>query len=75
MKVKLLSHVQLFATPGTVAYQANLSMGFPPSKSTGVGCHLDSHQKTKLVCVQVNRSNHLPFNNILTRGERDDLIS
>ena len=27
-KVKLLSHVQLFATPWTVAYQAPLSMGF-----------------------------------------------
>ena len=28
MKVKLLSHVRLFATPWTVAYQAPLSMGF-----------------------------------------------
>ena len=28
VKVKLLSHVQLFATPWTVAYQAPLSMGF-----------------------------------------------
>jgi len=28
VKVKLLSHVQLFATPWTVAYQASLSMGF-----------------------------------------------
>ena len=28
MKVKSLSRVQLFATPGTVAYQAPLSMGF-----------------------------------------------
>ena len=27
-KVKLLSHVWLFATPWTVAYQAPLSMGF-----------------------------------------------
>ena len=27
-KVKLLSHVRLFATPQTVAYQASLSMGF-----------------------------------------------
>ena len=27
-EVKLLSHVQLFATPWTVAYQAPLSMGF-----------------------------------------------
>ena len=28
VKVKLLSHVQLFATPWTVAYQASQSMGF-----------------------------------------------
>ena len=28
MKVKSLSHVQLFATPWTVAYQVPLSMGF-----------------------------------------------
>ena len=37
-EVKSLSHVQLFATPWTVAYQAPQSMGFP-GKSTGVGCH------------------------------------
>ena len=29
MKVKSLSHVRLFATPWTVAYQAPPSMGFP----------------------------------------------
>ena len=29
MIVKLLSCVQLFATPWTVAYQASLSVGFP----------------------------------------------
>ena len=28
VKVKLLSHVRLFATPWTVAHQAPLSMGF-----------------------------------------------
>ena len=28
VKVKLLSHVQLFVTPWTVAYQAPLSLGF-----------------------------------------------
>ena len=28
VKVKLFSHVQLFATPWTVAYQASPSMGF-----------------------------------------------
>ena len=37
-KVKLLSRVQLFATPWTVAHQASPSMGFP-GKNTGVGCH------------------------------------
>ena len=30
--VKLLSHVRLFATPWTVAYQAPLSMGFFQAK-------------------------------------------
>ena len=29
VKVKSLSHVQLFATPWIVAYQVPLSMGFP----------------------------------------------
>ena len=29
VKVKSLSHVRLFATPWTVAYQLPLSMGFP----------------------------------------------
>ena len=43
-KVKLLSRVQLFVTPWTVAYQAPPSMEFSnpwkfPGKSTGVGCH------------------------------------
>ena len=28
VKVKLLSHLRLFATPWTIAYQAPLSMGF-----------------------------------------------
>ena len=28
VKVKLLSHVQLFSTPWTIAYQGPLSMGF-----------------------------------------------
>ena len=36
--MKLLSCVRLFATPGTVAYQAPPSMGFS-SKNTGVGFH------------------------------------
>ena len=36
--MKLLSCVQLFANPWTIAYQAPPPMGFP-SKNTGVGCH------------------------------------
>ena len=36
--VYLLRHLQLFATPWTVAYQAPLSCDFP-SKNTGIGCH------------------------------------
>ena len=36
--MKSLSHVPLFATPWTVAYQDPLSMEFP-GKNTGVGCH------------------------------------
>ena len=36
--MKSLSHVWLFVTPWTIAYQAPPSMGFP-GKSTGVGCH------------------------------------
>ena len=38
VKVKLLSHVRLFATPRTVAYQAPAPMG-SSSKNPGVGCH------------------------------------
>ena len=38
MKLKSLSHVQLFATPWTVVCQAPLSMGFS-KQDTGVGCH------------------------------------
>ena len=36
--LRCFSHVLLFATPGTVAHQAPLSMG-SPGKNTGVGCH------------------------------------
>ena len=38
VKVKSLSHVRLFKTSWTAAYQAPPSMGFS-RKSTGVGCH------------------------------------
>ena len=41
VKVKLLSHVWLLATPWTAAYQAPPSMGFSMdgNHSTGMGCH------------------------------------
>ena len=42
VKVKSLSHVQLFATPWTVAYQASTRRLHPwdfPGKNTGVGYH------------------------------------
>ena len=38
VKMKSLSHVRLFTTPWTAAYQAPLSMDCP-GRSTGVGCH------------------------------------
>ena len=38
LKVKLLSCVQLFVTPWTVAYQDSLSMGFS-RQGYWVGCH------------------------------------
>ena len=34
----MLSRVQLFATPGTVAHQAHRQWDFP-GKNTGAGCH------------------------------------
>ena len=37
-RVQLLSRVQLFATPWTVAHRAPLSTEFS-GKNTGVGCH------------------------------------
>ena len=37
-EVKSFSHVQVFVTPWTVAYQAPLSMEFS-RQETGVGCH------------------------------------
>ena len=42
-KVKSLSHVQLFATPWTVAYQAPPSMGFSRQEYR-VGCHFLLHK-------------------------------
>ena len=44
--VCMLSHVRLFATLWTVAFQTPLSMGFS-RKNTGEGCHRDI-QKTEL---------------------------
>ena len=39
VKVKSLSHIRLFTTPWTAAYQAPLPKGFS-RQDTGVGCHL-----------------------------------
>ena len=41
MCAQLLSCVQLFATPWTIACQASLSMGFPRQEYLGIGmgCH------------------------------------
>ena len=39
LHVLLLSHVQLFATPWTVALQAPSVHGDFPGKNTEVGCH------------------------------------
>ena len=39
VSVCVLSSVPFFWTPWTVAGQTPLSMGFPPGKITGVGCH------------------------------------
>ena len=63
VKVKSLSPVQLFATPGTVAHQAPPSMGFS-GKNTGVGCHFLLHTILKkeglnkwrdIVCLWIKR--------------------
>ena len=52
VKVKLLSHVRLFETPWTAAYQAP-PWDFP-GKSTGVGCHCLLHDKLSL-CIKKQR--------------------
>ena len=56
VKVKSLSHIQLFVTPWTVACQASLSMD-SPGKDTGVSCHfilqtnLDSILKSRDIAL------------------------
>ena len=56
MKVKLLSHVRLLATPWTAAHQALRPWDFP-GKSTGVGCH----------CLLRNKMENLLISKSLTR--------
>ena len=55
VKVKLLSRVQLFTTPWTVAYQAPLSMGFSRQEYWS-GCHCLPCQEIEMlkedVCAQ-----------------------
>ena len=63
MKVKLLSHVQLFVTQRTAAYQAPLSMG--PSKQeywsgmplpSPIGLYAKSLQSCPALCDSIDRS-------------------
>ena len=54
VKVKLLSRVQLFVTPCSVALQAPLSMGFSRQEESGVGCLQGSSRprdRTRVSCV------------------------
>ena len=54
VKVKSLSHVQLFATPQTVAYQAPLSMGFFQARIlewVAISLSTESSQPRDRTCV------------------------
>ena len=63
-EVKLLSHVWLFATPWTAAYQAHLSMGFSrqeywsgvplPSPTFPTTCCLSTTTQTQIHCVIIS---------------------
>ena len=67
VKVKLLSHVRLLATPWTAAYQAPLGPWDFPGKSTGVGCHCllqiktYTHSNQNQVFRQTTAQNHQQF--------------
>ena len=68
VKVKSPSHVRLFATPWTVAYQGPLSMGFSSQSSEGDGIPVELFQILKddavkvlhLVCQQVWKTQQWP---------------
>ena len=71
VKVKLLSHVRLFATPWTVAYWLLHPWDFP-GKGTGVGCHFLLQRiflilvvKTKLKDAEFSFDYHKWFLNFL----------
>ena len=61
MKVKSLSHVQLFETSWTTAYQALCPWDFP-GKSTGVGCHCLLRRVLKWVAICFSRGLSQPRN-------------
>ena len=70
MKVKLLSHVRLLATPWTAAYQAPPSMGFSrqeywsgvplPSPMTNIDSVLKSRDITLLTKVHIVKDTVFP---------------
>ena len=64
-KCQLLSRVQLFATPWTVACQPPLSMG-SPSKNTGVGSHTPSPGDLPNPGIE-SRSNAFQANSLLSK--------
>ena len=57
VKVKALSHVQLFATPWTVACQPPPSMGFP-GKNNVLGCHFLLHLFIKYKMTSQGKCNN-----------------
>ena len=67
MKVKLLSHVRLSATPWTTAHQAPPSRDFP-GKITGVGCHCLLQEGTYLNIIKAIYDK--PTANIILDGEK-----
>ena len=74
VKVKSLSHVRLFATPWTVAYQAPLSMGFSRQECwewVAISFSRGSSQprdRTRVSCIVGRRFYHLSHQGSLLSG-------